>query len=233
MIVTDGQFSRQIHPQPIVRKKDQSIFFVVAPLRCAPACGSLGFMIATAYPAIRLRSLGSLASGWPNFCRALRRWFLETETLSWLPVAFSRAARKFEDLPESAPRNERVPIIRKLLFIPGRGISAFQCHLTDSLCHFSPCLRVFLGNVTGSHGTLSQKCSREPRRSFTLENAAPQGAAEGSPVRSRVLQSRMRDKGWVGGVSGQIHTAVGRSGAQGRSDTKETCANLWPSTTPW
>jgi hypothetical protein len=196
MIVTDGQFSRQIHPQPIVRKKDQSIFFVVAPLRSAPACGSVEFMIATAYPALRLRSLSSLASGRANFSRALRRWFLETETLSWLPVAFSRAARKFEDLPESAPRNERVRIIRKLLFITGQG-------------------------------------SREPRRSFTLENAAPQGAAEGSPVRSRVLQSRMRDKGWVGGVSGQIHTAVGRSGAQGRSDTKETCANLWPSTTPW
>jgi hypothetical protein len=156
-----------------------------------------------------------------NSCRALRRCIMGTKRLSWLPAAFSREARKHRELLKSAPAHERVPVVRKLLFIPGRGISHTQRHPTDSLFYFSPWLRVSLGNVTASHETLSQRCNREPRRSFTPENAAPQGAAEGSPVRSRVLRSRMRDKGWVGGVSGQVRTAVGRSGAEGRSDTKK------------
>src|SRR6185437_10837852 len=69
-----------------------------------------------------------------------------------------------------------------------------------------------------------QKCNREPPRSGTRENPAPEGAAEGSPARKRWESVGMRSeprqgrhKKGVDGKSNQLHSAEGPARRRRRS----------------
>jgi hypothetical protein len=72
----------------------------------------------------------------------------------------------------------------------------------------------------------NRKGKRELRRFIIRESAAPQGAADSSPARSR--GERQRAEGQVPGKGSihELHTAVGRSAAKGGALQKERPASL-------
>ena len=81
---------------------------------------------------------------------------------------------------------------------------------------------VKLGNTKKfPFGTGSREMQPGATKLFPRETPVPTGAADSSPLRSRVPRSGMRDKGWVGLSTSHIHTAVGWSVAAGGATVKK------------